>query len=224
MTSPSSMPMDPRSSSQLMKVHAVSIQGEFPFLQKETPVPGSDMAGEIVALGEDVTGWKPASDFVSTSQLTTSSEMSPRRSRRLALEVIYGVLTEYKVLPAHALVRIPERINYEEAATLPCAALTGYSTLIGTNLHELVQGRGRDSGPRHRRGLELRSPARRRLRRTGHRHIVNCQTVSDWDAEVLQITKGRGVDHVIEVGRPQTLLKSVNCVRYGGTTHIIDSS
>ncbi|RDX47690.1 NAD(P)-binding protein [Lentinus brumalis] len=160
------------------------------------------MAGEIIPLGEDVTGWK----------------LGERVCSNFAIDHLFGDVT--KEINAK-LVRIPECINYEEAATLPCAALTGYSTLIGTNSLKAGDAIVVQS---NRRGLELRSPARRRLRRAGHRHIVNCQTVSDWDAEVLQITKGRGVDHVIEVGGPQTLLKSVNCVRYGGTIYTIGSS
>ncbi|KZV94617.1 hypothetical protein EXIGLDRAFT_834829 [Exidia glandulosa HHB12029] len=37
---------------------------------------------------------------------------------------INGVLTTYKVVPSEALVSFPEHLSYEEASTLPCAALT----------------------------------------------------------------------------------------------------
>ena len=94
----------------LVKVHAVSLQyrdllvaqGQYPMHQKENPVPVSDMAGEIIALGEDVKGWKVgervspnfATDHLFgdvTKDMTETSLGAP----------VDGVLTEYKVLPAH---------------------------------------------------------------------------------------------------------------------------
>lgn len=44
-----------------------------------------------------------------------------------------GVLTKYRIFPAHALVRMPEGYSYEEAATLPCAAVTVYNAIFGGN-------------------------------------------------------------------------------------------
>ncbi|RPD77238.1 NAD(P)-binding protein [Lentinus tigrinus ALCF2SS1-7] len=233
-----------KSNQVLVKVHAVSLQyrdlivakGEFPFMQKKNPVPGSDMAGEIIALGEDVTGWKlgerVSSNFATDHLFGDITEETKATSLGGAID---GVLTEYKVLPAHALVRVPEHLSYEEAATLPCAALTGYSTLTGTNSLKggdtvLVQGTGGVSIF----ALQLAvasgalviviSSSDKKLevaKKLGAHHVLNYKTVPEWDAEVLKLTKGRGVDHVIEVGGPHTLLKSVNCVRYGGTIHII---
>ena len=55
----------------------------------------------------------------------------------------------------------------------------------------------------------------------GAAHLINYKTTPDWDKEVLEITGGRGVDHIIEVGGPGTLIKSLNCVRYGGFVNII---
>ena len=91
-------------------MHAVSLQyrdllvaqGQYPMHQKENPVPVSDMAGEIIALGEDVKGWKVgervspnfATDHLFgdvTKDMTETSLGAP----------VDGVLTEYKVLPAH---------------------------------------------------------------------------------------------------------------------------
>jgi NADPH:quinone reductase-like Zn-dependent oxidoreductase len=45
--------------------------------------------------------------------------------------------------------------------------------------------------------------------------------VPNWDEEVLRLTGGRGVDHVIEVGGAGTLPKSVKSVAMGGTISII---
>lgn len=58
-------------------------------------------------------------------------------------------------------------------------------------------------------------------KKLGATHLINYKTTPDWDKEVLKITGGRGVDHVVEVGGPGTLSKSLNCVRYGGSVNLI---
>ena len=55
----------------------------------------------------------------------------------------------------------------------------------------------------------------------GATHLINYIEKPDWDQEVLKLTNGRGVDHVIEVGGPGTIIKSVNATRIGGQIHII---
>ena len=134
-----------------------------------------------------------------------------------------------------ALVRIPEHLSYEEASTLPCAALTAYNALMGPNPLKggdtvLVQGTGGVSIF----GLQLAvasgatviatSSSDKKLeiaKKLGAAHVINYKTTPDWDKEVLKLTGGRGVDHVVEVGGPGTLLKSVNALRYGGSINVI---
>ncbi len=134
-----------------------------------------------------------------------------------------------------ALVHIPEHLSYEEASTLPCAAVTAYSALFGLNPLKggdivLVQGTGGVSIF----GLQIAvasgatviatSSSDEKLqvaKKLGAAHAINYKKTPDWDKEVLKITGGRGVDHVIEVGGPGTLLKSVNAVRYGGSVDLI---
>jgi len=55
----------------------------------------------------------------------------------------------------------------------------------------------------------------------GVKHLINYNTTTEWDKEVMNITNGRGVDHVIEVGGPGTITKSFSCIRYGGWIHTI---
>lgn len=112
----------------LVKVHAVSLnfrdlviaQGKYIAGQKANVVPGSDLAGEIVALGAEVTGWSTG-DRVSSNFATSHvfGDITEEAKETALGAPIDGVLTEYKVLPAHALVRIPEHLSYEEASTLP---------------------------------------------------------------------------------------------------------
>ena len=132
-----------------------------------------------------------------------------------------------------ALVRIPEHLSYEEASTLPCAALTAYNGLMGGVPLKggdivLVQGTGGVSIF----GLQLAvasgatvittSSSDKKLeiaKKLGAAHVINYKETPDWDKEVLRLTGGRGVDHVVEVGGPGTIMKSVNATRYGGQIH-----
>ncbi|KAI0673129.1 NAD-P-binding protein [Trametes maxima] len=228
----------------LVKVHAVSLQfrdlivakGQYPLGQKENPIPGSDLAGEIVAVGPEVSSWK-VGDRVSANFATDHifGDVTDEIKATGLGAPIDGVLTEYKVLPAHALVHIPEHLSYEEASTLPCAAVTAYNGLLGLNPLKggdvvLVQGTGGVSIF----GLQLAvasgatviatSSSDRKLeiaKKLGAAHTINYKTTPDWDQEVLKITNGRGVDYILEVGGPGTLMKSVNAIRYGGTISLI---
>ena len=58
-------------------------------------------------------------------------------------------------------------------------------------------------------------------KKLGATHVINYKTTPDWDKEVLKLTGGRGVDHVVEVGGPGTILKSLNALRYGGSINVI---
>ncbi|KAH9924507.1 NAD-P-binding protein [Fomitopsis serialis] len=234
----------PKSTEVLVKVHAVSLQfrdliiakGQYPLGQKDNVVPGSDMAGEILAVGEDVNDWavgdKVCANFAVdhifgdvTEDIKLSGLGGP----------IDGVLTEYKVLPAHSLVKIPDGWSYIEASTLPCAAVTAYNALLGANPLKggdtvLVLGTGGVSIF----GLQIAvasgatviatSSSDNKLavaKKLGAKHVVNYKKTPDWEKEVLRITGGRGVDHVIEVGGPGTINKSLASTRYAGTVSVI---
>ncbi|KAI0767112.1 NAD-P-binding protein [Fomes fomentarius] len=233
-----------QASEVLVKVHAVSLQsrdlqiatGHYPFSQKENLLPGSDMAGSIVAVGEDVKSWK-VGDRVSASFFTNHifGEMSDEAMETCLGGPIDGVLTEYKVLPARSLVRIPEHLSYEEASTLPCAAVTAYNALFGPKPLKggdtvLVQGTGGVSIF----GLQIAvasgatviatSSSDEKLqvaKKLGAAHGINYKKTPDWDKEVLKLTGGKGVDHVIEIGGPGTVVKSANTVGYGGSVHLV---
>ncbi|KAI0350994.1 NAD-P-binding protein [Trametes cingulata] len=234
-----------KSTEVLVKVHAVSLQyrdltvawGTYPLGElKKNLVPCSDMAGEIIALGDEVKGWsigdRVCSNFATDHIFGDPTEENKATGLGAPID---GVLTEYKVLPAHTLVSIPEHLSYEEASTLPCAAVTAYNALLGPTPLKggdtvLVQGTGGVSIF----GLQLAvasgatviatSSSDEKLKiakELGAAHTINYKTTPNWDEEVLKITKGRGVDYVIEVGGSGTIMKSVNCVRYGGTVSLI---
>jgi len=234
----------PRANEVLVKVHAVSLQyrdllianGKYPGTQPDNLVPCSDMAGEIISVGEDVKGWKHG-DRVCANFATDHiyGDTNPAIQATALGGAAHGVLTEYRTFPAHALVSLPEHLSYEEASTLPCAALTAYNALYGpvplkAGDYVLVLGTGGVSIF----GLQFAvaagaiviatSSSDEKLKmasKLGAKHVINYNTTPNWDDEILQITNGAGVNHVIEVGGLGTLPKSMKATRCGGYLHII---
>ncbi|RDB18554.1 hypothetical protein Hypma_000309 [Hypsizygus marmoreus] len=234
----------PKRNEVLVKVHAVSLQyrdliiatGHFPTGGPPDVVPCSDMAGEIVAIGPDVKNWKTgdricanfASDFI-------FGPFTPSMQKTALGGPTHGVLTEYRTFPAHSLVTIPEHLSYEEASTLPCAAVTAYNALLGSvpvkaGDYVLILGTGGVSIF----GLQIAvasgaevivtSSSDEKLKiakKLGAKHIINYKTTPNWDEEVLKITNGAGVNHILEVGGQGTLLKSINSSTIGGYVHLI---
>ncbi|PIL25801.1 hypothetical protein GSI_11551 [Ganoderma sinense ZZ0214-1] len=229
-----------KSDEVLLKVHAVSLQyrdllvakGQYSFGLKPNVVPGSDMAGEIVALGEAVVGWQVGERVMPNFSLAHVFGEPSEESMATALGApIDGVLTEYKAIPAHTLVRIPKHLSYEQASILPCAAVTAYNALLGGNRKlkggdtVLIQGTGGVSVF----GLQLAvasgatviatSSSDKKLeiaKKLGAKHLINYKTTPNWEEEVLKIANGHGVDHVLEVGGPGTITKSAKALAFGG--------
>ena len=96
-------------------------------------LPVSDAAGEIVAVGSRVQNWSTGQRVCINFSLNhIDGDPAPEQvPKHLGGPETEGVLTEYKVVPAHSLVAIPDYMSYEEASTLPCAAVTAYNGLYG---------------------------------------------------------------------------------------------
>ncbi|KZP33112.1 NAD(P)-binding protein [Athelia psychrophila] len=234
----------PKATEVLVKIHAVSLNyrdlamaiGVYPQEIKENVVPGSDCAGEIVALGSDVQGWSNGDRVcVSFSTAFLHGHLSLEVSRAALGGPSDGVLVEYRTFPANALVRVPEHLSYEEASTLPCAALTAYNALMGPVPLKggdtvLVLGTGGVSifalqiAVASGATVIVTSSSDSKLelaKKLGAQHVINYNKTADWDKEVLRITGDQGANHIIEVGGSGTLAKSFQCVSYGGWIHSI---
>jgi NADPH:quinone reductase-like Zn-dependent oxidoreductase len=148
---------------------------------------------------------------------------------------VNGTLAEEVVLPELGLVKIPAHLSFEEAATLPCAAVTAWNGLFETGDVTpgdtvLIQGTGgvslfalqfaRMAGARV---IATSSSDEKlgRVRELGASDGINYKTTPDWDKRVRELTAGLGVDQIIEVGGAGTLPKSIRCVRLGGTITLI---
>ncbi|KAK7018014.1 hypothetical protein VNI00_018440 [Paramarasmius palmivorus] len=194
------------------------------------------MAGEVLAVGDQVTQWKTG-DRVCANFLTKHIYGELTHEARLSAlgGGVHGVLTQYKVFQENVLVAIPEHLSYEEASTLPCAGLTAYNAMRGPVPVKggdtvLVQGTGGVSifalqfAVTIGATVILTSSSDNKLalaRKYGAKHTINYKKTPDWEKEVIRITGGRGVDHTIEIGGPGTFGKSLETTRLGGTIHTI---
>lgn len=201
----------------------------------KTPlVPLSDGAGEIVAVGENVKKWQ-IGDRVCPIFTQGWIEGAPDATKaRTALGGdLDGVLREFAVFDGSGLVKIPDFLSYEEAATLPCAAVTAWNALTGkvqAGETVLTQGTGGVSvfAVQFARAFGAKIIATsssdvklEKIRQIGADEIINYKQTPDWDKRVLELTAQTGVDHVVEVGGAGTLAKSLNAVKVGGHVALI---
>jgi len=199
-------------------------------------IPLSDGVGEVVAVGDGVTrvktGVRVAGNFIPK---WVAGEPTEEKARSALGGDPDGLLAEYAVLDAEAVVPVPAHLTDEEAATLPCAAVTAWHALITEgNLKAgdavLVQGTGgvsifalqfaRLTGAR----VIITSSSDAKLasaRELGATDGINYKTTPDWEEKVRELTGGVGVDHVVEVGGAGTLGKSLRAVRLGGRISLI---
>ena len=207
-----------------------SLTGELPV------IPVSDGVGEVVGLGEGVTrvavgdrvcptffqGWISGGPSLATYQTTLGA---PRD----------GVMAEYMALSEEGVVKAPDHLSDEEAATLPCAALTAWSALVslgnvGPGQSVLVQGTGgvalfalqfaKLAGAR----VMVISSSDEKLARVadmGADHGVNYVETPDWWKPALEFSQSEGIDHVLELGGAETLSQSTRCIRPGGRINLI---
>ncbi|CAK5266135.1 unnamed protein product [Mycena citricolor] len=235
----------PKAGEILLKAHAVSVQfRDLMVINNTYPggcipdlVPCSDVAGEIVALGPGVTDFK-IGDRVSPNFVDTlHGDVITTDLKASALGApVHGTLTEYRTYPTHTLVKIPDHLSYEEASTLPCAAVTAYNALMGgfsplkAGDSILVLGTGSVStfalqiGVASGASVIVTSSSDEKLqvaKRLGAAHVINYKTTPAWEEEVMRLTNGRGVDQVVEVGGEATLDKSIASVRMGGSVTVM---
>jgi NADPH:quinone reductase-like Zn-dependent oxidoreductase len=200
-------------------------------------VPFSDGSGEVVAVGADAKKWK-VGDRVCTifTQAWLEGSLSiEKRRTTLGAGDLDGVLREYGTFNENGLVKIPGHVSFEEAATLPCAAVTAWHALVVSgNLKAgdtvLTLGTGGVSvfamqfAKMHGARVIATSSSDQKLTKAkelGVDEIINYKKTPDWDKEVLSLTNKIGADHVVEVGGAGTLSKSLNSVRIGGHVAVI---
>jgi NADPH:quinone reductase-like Zn-dependent oxidoreductase len=201
----------------------------------EDIVPLSDGAGDIVAIGAGVIGLVEG-DRVAGTFFRDWSDGPPNPAVGPALGAAGapGMLQDYVVLPAHAVVKIANSLTFEEAACLPCAGITSWNALmegprpLKAGESVLVLGTGGVS----LLALQIAKAAGarvvatsssddklKRVRALGADHCINYRTSPDWGQEAAKLAGG--IDHVIEVGGVGTLAQSIAAVGFAGEIALI---
>ncbi len=197
----------------------------------------SDGAGDVVSIGEGVTrfavGDRAMPIYMSGWH---RGSLSDRHAGWKGLGGdIDGTATEFSLIDEEDLVTIPDHLSYEEAACIPCAGVTAWHALVSAGQIKagddvLVLGSGGVSlfalqiaTMSGARVLAISSSDDKlmRLKDMGASEGVNYMKTPDWDQRVLELTQGRGVDHVVEVVGNQTMLRSIRTTRDEGHISII---
>lgn len=222
-----------RAASLNYRDHAVMTGNYFGGVLTRDTVPLSDGAGEVVAVGDQVTRFSEGDRVCPTFfQGWVDGQPDPMSMPALGSPAD-GVLTEYAVFAEDGLVSIPEHLSFEEAATLPCAGLTAWNALNYTGVVRpghtvLALGTGGVSvfalqfAKMAGASVVITSSSDDKLEKAkalGADHLINYRDTPDWEKAVLERTGG--VDHVIEVGGIGTLAKSIQCVGYQGQVTLI---
>ncbi len=221
----------------LVRIRAASLNYRDTLLVKVadgyTPgrVPLSDGAGDVIGVGAGVSRWSIGDRVAGTFFQDWISGRFEMRYHQAALGgTVDGALREEAVFPEHSLVRVPSHYSHEEAATMPCAGVTAWYSLIlrcgfqpGDSV--LLIGTGGVSvwglqiaAASGGRPIVVSSSQEKLLkaRQLGAAETISSAATPDWDREVFRLTSRRGVDHVLEVGGPGTLKRSLSSVAAGG--------
>ena len=198
-------------------------------------VPLSDGAGEVIEVGPGVTRFRPGDRVAGNFfQRWADGPFGADAAASALGGAIDGMLAEEVVLEEGGTVKFPEALSFEEAATLPCAAVTAWVGLhqggLSAGQSVLAMGTGgvsifvlqlaRAAGAR----VLLTSSHDEKLvrgQRLGADAVVNYRKTPDWDRIAREWTGGRGVDQLLEVGGASTLPISLRAVREGGHLSLV---
>ena len=228
-----------------VRIHATSLNGRDRYALRGRCGPGgpggqvalSDGAGEVIAVGPGVSRFAVGDRVVGT--YFAEAFLEGRRPQG-AMEHLRGgpgtgMLADIVVDNEHGFVRIPDHLSYEEAATLPIAAVTAYVGLFEYGRLQpgdwvLLEGTGGVSSfgllfavAAGARPIITSSSDEKlaRARDLGAVGTVNYRTNPEWQEEVLALTGGLGVQHVLDIGGEDTRLRALEALGNGGHMALI---
>ena len=198
-------------------------------------VPVADGAGEVVAVGSDVDTVAPGDRVaIHPKAMWAAGRGTARNAHVMRGVALPGSLREYAVASADTLVKLPPRLSWEQAASLPITATTAWNALTAADIRPgrtvAVLGTGGSSvfaiqlAKACGATVIVTSSSDEKLaraRRIGADHLINYRATPEWDREILSITDGAGVDLVLETVGAETFARSLNAVRHGGTVFTI---
>lgn len=200
-------------------------------------VPGSDGAGDVVAVGSKVTRFEVGDKVITLfNQKHIYGSLTSASIHTALGGDVDGVLREYGAFDEQGLVSMPRTLNYQQASTLTGAGVTAWNALYGLRAVKagevvLTQGTGgvslfaiqlaKAAGATVIATTSSQTKAEL-LRGLGADHIINYREVSEWGVEAKRLTgKREGVDHVIEIGGAGTMAQSIKATRIDGIISVI---
>ncbi len=227
----------------LVKIRAVSLNRRDASIQDlsypatgDEFIPLSDAAGDIVAVGEGVEGWK-------TGDKVMSAFFQNWYEGRLTLPAVMsalgaggpGVLAEYALLSEQGVIALPEGWRYEDAACLPCSATTAWSGLMTLGQLQkddtvVIIGTGgvamfaiQIAAAAGAKAIVLSSSDEKleKVKALGAVEGINYKKTPKWSEKVRELTKGAGVNHVVELGGAGTLEQSIASLGLNGHLALI---
>jgi NADPH:quinone reductase-like Zn-dependent oxidoreductase len=214
----------------------MTVQGTYNPKMRRPLVPLSDGAGVVEEIGSEVTRFKKGDRVCACFMQQWIDGPATKEKGNSALGgAMDGVLREYVAFSEQGLVHTPASLTDEEAAALPCAAVTAWHALfehtpLPPGAAILVQGTGGVSMFALQFALEagfrtiVTSSSDDKLvraRQLGAHETINYKTTPNWDELARKLTGGEGVDHVIEVGGSDTVSRSLRAVRAAGVVSVI---
>ncbi|KAL8736866.1 MAG: hypothetical protein Q9181_002257 [Wetmoreana brouardii] len=231
----------------LVRFHSASLnyrdlvisKGAYPLPTINSIVPVSDGAGTVEAIGPGVRRFKPGDRVVTLFEQGRIAGSPANKTETKSLGgTTDGALRQYGAYDEEGLVTMPETLDFQQASTLPCAAVTAWNALYGLAGNTvkardtvLTQGTGgvsmfalqfaKAAGARviATTGSEWKAEV---IKRLGADHVINYKAETNWGATAANLSPGGlGVDHVIEVGGPQSMAESLKAIRVNGCISII---
>ena len=234
----------PKNNQVKVKIYSCSLNyrdlmvlaGQYGSMDVTNITPLSDGAGEVVEVGENVqtlkVGDKVCGLFMKSWILGDIKQEDALSARGGAVD---GMLCEFVVDDENTFIKFPSYLNYEQASTLPCAALTAYNAIFRLKKIKkgdfiLIQGTGGVStfALQFANAFGLKTicltsskEKENHLKNLNSDYIINYLENPDWHKEIYQITNQKGADLVVEVGGAKTLDRSLKSVKVGGEVSCI---
>ncbi|KAF9872047.1 putative alcohol dehydrogenase [Colletotrichum karsti] len=239
----------PKEGQVLVRIHAATLNYRDLLISTSDPryitspadglVPLSDGAGIVIEVNSTSSRWKPGDRVIN---VTNSTWKAGKTAATFNNKVgggsgdMDGVLQQYAVFDEDALARMPSNLTFEEAASLSGSYVTAWNALFGGPQHlkkgdvVVIQGTGGTSIAALQVAAAVGavtiafSTSEEKLnllRSLGASHVFNYKNRPDWSKDVLEVTGGRGADHVIDVVGAAAIAESLRALRQDGLVSAI---
>jgi NADPH:quinone reductase-like Zn-dependent oxidoreductase len=227
-----------------VKIHACSLNyrdlmvvlGQYNPKQPLPLIPLSDGAGEVTEVSPECKNLQVGDRVCATFSQDWCHGIATAETFKHTLgSPIDGMLAQSQVFNENGLIKFPDYMSYQEAATLPCAAVTAFNAIafqsgLKAGDSVLIEGTGGVSlfALQFAKIFGLNpiviSSSEKKLAKTqdicpnkGINYVEN----EDWHTAVLDLTEGCGVDAVIDVGGAKTLKRAIASLKKGGVVCVI---